>query len=367
MLPKRQNADRNLRILLTGGHAATTGMAIIQELNARVPNANIYWIGSKQAISGSKATTLEHKIYPSMGVKYFEIKAGKLQTKFTRYTIPLALMIPFGFIQAFFTLLKIRPSVILSFGGAASFPVAFWGWVLQIPVIVHEQTVAAGRATLASAKFAEKIALGRTESAKYFPSGKTVVTGNPLTKEILDVKPKTLVGSNKNILVVGGSRGSEFINEEFIKVVPELSKKYEIVHITGERDFDKYKDLEKENYKVFSFIEPSKMADFYKESDVIVSRSGANTVAEILYIKRPSILIPLPRTFMDEQVKNAKYAEQAGIAKVMLEKEVTPSSLTMAISDSFNTWKDKVIKASKYTSPDTGAARKLVELILEYA
>jgi UDP-N-acetylglucosamine:LPS N-acetylglucosamine transferase len=108
-----------INILLTGGHAGTTGLAVIEEIKKRFPEANISWIGSKSVISGSKATSIEYKIYPSLGVRFYNLAAGKLQTKFTRYTIPYLLMIPIGFVQAFFLLLTIKPRVVLSLGGFA--------------------------------------------------------------------------------------------------------------------------------------------------------------------------------------------------------------------------------------------------------
>ncbi len=357
---------KSSRILLTGGHAATTGIAVIEELKKRTGNAEIYWIGAKSAISGSGATTLEHKIYPSLGVKYFEIKAGKLQTKFTRYTIPLILTIPIGFIQALFLVIKIKPEVILSLGGFASFPVVFWGWVMGVPVILHEQTLAAGRATISSAFFARKIALGRSESLKYFPPGKCVVTGNPLTSSVLSVRPIKKPHNPITILIMGGSRGSEFINEEIIKIVPELSAKYKIIHITGERDFEMYKDLAGRNYEVLSFVDPKDMDKYYSRSDIIISRSGANTVAEIIYIKRPAILIPLPRTFMNEQYKNADYAKKIGIAKVLTEKEVNPESLLSAIEETMTNWEKIVTHFLGYKSPDEASAKKLVDLLTDF-
>jgi UDP-N-acetylglucosamine--N-acetylmuramyl-(pentapeptide) pyrophosphoryl-undecaprenol N-acetylglucosamine transferase len=360
-----QRHGESFKILLTGGHAATTGIAVIEEIQRRLPSADIAWIGSKSAISGSKATTLEHKIYPSMGVKYFEIKAGKLQTKFTRYTIPLILMIPIGFFQAMTLVFKIKPKVILSFGGFASFPVVFWGWLAGIPVILHEQTVAAGRALLLSARFSKKIALARAESQRYFPEGKTVVTGNPLMKEITDLKPKNTLGSEKTILIMGGSRGSEFINEEVFKITSLLKRDYRVIHITGERDFDKYKHLNSKNYAVIPFVDPRKMHKYYSEADLIIGRSGANTVAEIIYLKLPAILIPLPRTFMNEQYKNAKYAESMGLAKVLTETEVNPEVLGAAIQTMFNNW-NRIVAEVPENSPDTEASEKLVNLLLEY-
>ncbi len=349
------------KVVLTGGHAATVGIAIIEELQKRINKIEISWIGSKWAKEGSQATTLEYKIYPELGVKLYPIEAGKLQTKFTKYTIPSLLKIPLGFVQSFFTLMKVWPQVVLSFGGYASFPVVFWAWLFRIPVILHEQTVVAGRASMAASFFATKIALARFESQKFFPKNKTIITGNPVMENITKVTQKLKSNSDSTILVMGGSRGSEFINEEIIKIVPELTKKYKLTHITGESDYEKYKGLANKNYEVISFVDPREMFKYYQTADLIISRSGANTVSEILITKRPAILIPLPRTFMHEQVKNAEYAVSFGVARMMLEEEVNPKSLKNAIED-------MIVhkKISPKESLDVSAARKLSDIVLRY-
>ena len=351
-------------ILLTGGHGATTGIAVIEAIKRKFTEVNISWIGSRNAVSGSKVSSLEYKTYPLLGVKYYSITAGKLQTKFTRYTIPLLLLIPVGFFQSLILMLKIKPQAVLSFGGYSSVPVVFWAWLFRIPIVLHEQTVVAGRASIATSFFARKIGLSRLSSLQYFPEEKSKVIGNPVSKNVLSVKPKTKIGALKTILVMGGSRGSEFINEEIIKIVPNLINKYNIIHITGERDYEIYKNKETKNYRVLDFVDPRYMDNLYNESDVIISRAGANTVSELLIIKRPVILIPLPRTFMHEQELNAKYAKDFGIAKVMLESEVNPKTLIQAINDSFSNWQKIVNNVIDKESPDLDASNKLVDLVV---
>jgi len=208
----------DIRILLTGGHAATTGIAVIEEIRKteKLKDSKIYWLGAQTAMEGSKISTLESRVFPRIGVQFIPIIAGKIQTKFTRHTIPSILKIPVGFIQAFWYLVKIRPNVVLSFGGYSSFPVVFWSWVFRIPVILHEQTVAAGRASISSSPFATKIALARSESLSYFPKNKSVITGNPLMSNVLKVKPRKYLGNPPTILIIGGSRGSNFINDLII-------------------------------------------------------------------------------------------------------------------------------------------------------
>lgn len=358
--------QKRVNIVLTGGHAATMGISVVGEIKRRFPGATISFIGSRAAIPGTKATTIEYKIYPDLGVNYYSILAGKLQTKFTRYTIPLALMVPIGFIQSFFLLLKIRPRVVLSFGGFASFPVVVWSYVFRIPVVLHEQTVVFGRASKASIPFVQKIALARAESLNFFPKDKCVITGNPLLPDVAAVKPKSSLGKPATIFVNVGSRGSEFIGDEVFKILPGLLEKYEVYHIAGENLYGRYNGLKNKQYHLFSYIDPREIGKYYRKADIILARAGASTISEILHVKRPAIVIPLPRTFMDEQYKNAKYAEDFGIAKVMKEDEVNSKSLSETIEETFSNWQKIVDKVAKKPSPDTGASRKVVDVVSEF-
>ncbi|HKB88235.1 MAG TPA: UDP-N-acetylglucosamine--N-acetylmuramyl-(pentapeptide) pyrophosphoryl-undecaprenol N-acetylglucosamine transferase [Patescibacteria group bacterium] len=363
------------KILLTGGHAATTGIAVVEEIRKtkNLKNAFIYWLGSSRAMEGSKVGTLESMVFPNMGVKFISINAGKIQTKFTRHTIPSILKIPLGFMEAFRSLLEIKPNIVLSFGGYSSVPVVFWSWVFRIPVILHEQTVVGGRANISVSSFATKIALARPESAEYFPSNKSVITGNPLMANVLNVKPKSLLSNTPKILVIGGSRGSNFINELIVGIAKTLLSRFILIHVTGQNDFVMVNDFReslpshlKENYKVYESIDPFEMGSYYSQSDLIISRSGANSVSEIIYVKRPAIFIPLPRTFMNEQVKNAKYAQGFGLATVFLEKEATPQTVIKEISRIIESWQKIISKTSDIVSPDINASTKLVALLEKY-
>ncbi len=353
-------------IVLTGGHAATPAIAVIEEIKNRRKKVDIYWIGSKYAMPGSVSTTFEYKILPKLGVNFYPIVMAKIQTKFTRYTLPLLINIPISFVQAFWILLKIRPGVILSFGGFSSFPVIFWGFILRVPIVLHEQTAAAGRASMASALFASKIAVARGESRPYFPKEKLVVTGNPIMSQILKVAPKEKIGNPPVILVMGGSRGSQFINEEIVKIAGKLTRDFKVIHIAGEINHESVVPFGSGRYRVLSFVDPREMQKYYEESDLIISRAGANSVSEIMFVGRPAILIPLPRTFASEQEKNAKFAEKFGIAKVMLESEVNSQSLMREIKTLKDGWADIVKRAGKNANPDINSARKLTNLLEEY-
>lgn len=364
-----------LKILLTGGHAATTGIAVVEEIKKRkdLGKVEIFWIGSKTAIEGSKVPTIESKVLPQIGVKFIPITAGKLQTKFTIHTIPSIIKIPIGFIQAFWHLLRIKPKIVLSFGGYSSFPVVFWSWILGIPVILHEQTTVIGRASKVSAFFARKIALARVESQKYFPSEKTVVTGNPLMENIIAVRRKKNLSKNPRLLVIGGSRGSNFINELIMESLEGVVPLFSITHITGQSDFEKVRafrnnlaDEIKKRYEVIESINPLEIGSYYLESDVIISRSGANSVSEIVYVGRPTILIPLPRTFMSEQVKNAEYAKKFVPISIFSEKEATKEKIVGELEKIKRDYQKLVSKEIKFENPDINASKKVVDLLQQF-
>ena len=228
----------------------------------------------------------------------------------------------------------------------------------------------AGRASISSAFFATKIALSRPESQIYFPKNKSIVTGNPLMTNILNIKTKTVLGKPPVILVIGGSRGSSFINELVMNVAKSILSRNILIHITGERDFEKVEKFKEKlspilriNYKVYPSINPLEIGNYYSRADLVISRSGANSISEILYAKRPAILIPLPRTFLGEQVKNARYAESLGFSYVFFEKEATSEAIIKEINRILTDWRSIVDKTRKNINPDMNAARKVVDLV----
>ncbi len=360
------------RLVLTGGHAATTAVAVVEEIRSQSKGWKLYWIGVKNAIEGKKVVTLESEVLPRLGVKFLPLTTGRLQRKFTIYTIPSYLKIPIGFIQSFYYLIKIRPKAVLSFGGFASFPVAFNAKLLGIPVIIHEQTSAAGRANLASAKFATKIAISREQSKKYFKNSSCVITGNPIMKEIKTVK--TPIRSEIPIIyITGGSRGSQSINDAVEQILKILLSKYKVIHQTGGLDYLKFSTIKqklpqalRDNYEVFVRVNPLEISEIYSRASIIVSRAGANTVSEIMYIKRPAILIPLPISYLDEQTENAKIAKDWGIARIIPQSRLTPERLLSSIESLISDLPEIRLRMKGKKSPDFDASKRLVRLLEDY-
>src|SRR5260221_9523714 len=158
---------QRINIVLTGGHGATTAVATIQEIIKRNKSWNLSWIGPKTAIEGRDVPTFSAVILPKFGVKYYAVTVGRLQRKLSAWTISSLFKIPFGFYESFTILHKLRPKIIISFGGFAAFPVVIVGWALRIPIIIHEQTVAVGLANSLSSFFAMKSAIATAQSLAY--------------------------------------------------------------------------------------------------------------------------------------------------------------------------------------------------------
>lgn len=341
------------KILLTGGHALTNAYAVIEEIKSHKPSWKVHWVG-----------TSTQSYFTNLNIKTHFLTTGRIQSKFTRHTIPNLFQIPIGFLQAFILILKIRPKLTLSFGGFAAFPVVFWSKIFRVPIIVHEQSSTVGLANKVSMSFAKTIAVARRNSLSHFPKSKTILTGNPIRKSILLIKPKNKLSNPPALFITGGSRGAQNINREVIKALPKLTKKYKIIHQTGELDFNKFNKLSLPNYQCYSTLHPDKMSKIIKKSDILIGRAGANTVAEISLTRRPAILIPIPWARNNEQLKNAKLASDAGIAIILPQRKLKPRTLLKSIQKIIKNY-NKIISFPNpdYVNKDKKAAGTLVNLI----
>ena len=361
------------KIVLTGGHAATTALAVCRELKRRSNGGRgweIYWIGAKRQVEGKKFPTIESQVLPRAGVKVYSIISGRLQRKFTPWTIPAIARIPLGFFHALYLLLKINPDIVLSFGGFSAFPVVFVAWILGKPIVIHEQTSIYGRANKLSSYFADKIALARHTSVRFYSRAKSQVIGNPILREIAKIAPKTKIGLPPTIYITGGSRGSVPINSLFEDILQKLLKDFYIIHQTGYLDFDKFQNLRralpeslKIKYEIYKVIDPMKVNTLFKRADIVVSRAGANTVSDIIAVKRPALLIPLSFAYKFEQQENAQFAQNFGIAKIIDQETLTPERLFVEIASLRKNWNKVVTRVKNKKSPDIHAASRLVDII----
>lgn len=339
---ENQEYTNSMKILITGGHL-TPALAVIQQVQK---NTQIVYVGRKHALEGDTAVSLEYQTIVNLGISFIEFHPGRVQRQFTRHTLSSLGRMPKGVWDAFRILKKEKPDVILSFGGYVAFPFAIAGSLLHVPLVTHEQTLEAGATNQLIAKFASKVCISFPTSEKFFPAKKTVLTGNPLIQSIPSEETKKLIAEVKTkyplLVITGGSLGSHAINGLIESILAKLLAKYNVIHQTG--DAQEYKDFEKletvrnglpfsfqERYIPMKFIAPDDSAYIYEHADLVVSRAGINTVLTLLLANIPSLLIPLPASQRQEQLKNAQFLKDAGLGEVLSQDTLTSDALLDSI------------------------------------
>jgi UDP-N-acetylglucosamine--N-acetylmuramyl-(pentapeptide) pyrophosphoryl-undecaprenol N-acetylglucosamine transferase len=246
-------------------------------------------------------------------------------------------------------------------GGYASFPAIFAGRIFRIPIIIHESDSVPGRVNIWAGKFAKGIALSFPEASRYFPTGKTIYTGNPVRFEIL----KPTVGGEEflklqenipTVMILGGSQGSKMINDAVLEILPALVEKYQIIHQTGKLNFTEISQTSavilanspnKDRYKPFDYLDDSGMSMSAGVSKIVVSRAGS-TIFEIAVWGLPSIIIPIGDS--DHQMENAFNYARSGAAVVIEEVNLTPHILLSEI--------DRLIGNSEILNKMSESAKK---------
>jgi len=264
-----------------------------------------------------------------------------------------------------------QPHAVVGFGSYASFTTVLAASAKKIPTIIHEQNVVPGQANRVLSVFADRIATSFAESARYLPKQKIILTGCPIRRELLNAyreeafKKLGLSRDKFTILVLGGSQGSHNINvntTEALKGLPDKNR-LQVIHITGEADCDLLKSRYQKigiEHCVFAFL--PEMGYAYRLADLIISRAGASTIAEIALFSIPAILVPYPFA-RGHQMQNAKALSDKGAAVLIEEKNLFPA----ALKDVLNLLQDRQLrermsKASKEVAvPD--AAKNLAQAV----
>lgn len=329
-----------MKIVMTGGHHSSA-LPVIKKLKEKIPDIEILWMGHKYSMKKDKNPTLEYLEITSMGIPFFDLKAGKV---YKTYDLGRLLKVPIGFFQAFFFLLKNRPDVILSFGGYLAAPVVIAGYILGIPSITHEQTIVAGYSNVLISRFAKKVMISWKESEKFFPKNKVVFTGLPLRDAIFEIKSDSFDINEKlpTIYISAGKTGSHLINETVGEVLKDLLSFCNIIHQCGdnsvyndfeflEKEYEKIKTLSEGKYFLRKFVLENEIGEAYGKANLVVSRSGAHTVSELIALKKPCLLIPIPWASHNEQFKNAKMAENSGLAEILEQENLNGDILLRKI------------------------------------
>ncbi len=351
------------RIILTGGGTAghvTPCIALLPELKKE--GFDIQYIGSYHGI--------ERKLIEEYKIPYHGISSGKLR----RYFDPKNFSDPFkvmkGYFEARKLLKQLKPDIVFSKGGFVTVPVVLAAKKHNIPVIIHESDMTPGLANRLALPSATKVCANFPETVKFLPENKAVLTGTPIRKELFSgnkIKGLDFCGFTANkpvILIIGGSTGSRAINEIVRGMLPTLLRDYQLVHLCGKGNLDERLE-ETTGYVQYEYIK-DELSDLLATADLVISRAGANAICEILALRKPNILIPLPAaSSRGDQILNAESFERQGYSYVLKEEEMSLASLLQAIKTVMDTKQDYINAMNK--SEMNNSIETIVKLIKETA
>jgi UDP-N-acetylglucosamine--N-acetylmuramyl-(pentapeptide) pyrophosphoryl-undecaprenol N-acetylglucosamine transferase len=374
-----------MKIVLTGG--GTGGhffplIAVAEEIRALIDERKLLPI---KLYYMSDAPYDKRALFEN-GIHYVSVPAGKnrLYGGIQNY-IDMLKLIP-ACIIAILKLFFIYPDVVFSKGGYASFPTLFAARVLRIPVIIHESDTVPGRVSLWSAKFAKKIALAHPRAGAYFPTEKTAYVGIPIRKNIRE-KGNTNVheyfefNSNiKTVFVIGGSSGAEYINDVIVDGLPIFLKDYQVIHQAGAKLYEEVKNTVDvvvtdktllSNYRLYGLMNPVEMKMAAGCANIVITRAGSTSLAEISLWGIPCIVIPLPESISRDQKSNAYEFAHTGAGIVIEQANLNVSILKNQIDTILsnpNTYNEMSQAALKNGRPDAARliAEELIRITLDH-
>jgi len=311
----------------TGGHVFP-GIALAEEVVGRHPDNDVVFVGT--------ARGLEASVVPAAGFPIELIEVKGLKGKGLLSILTGLLMLPRAFLQCWRVLRRWQPDVVVGVGGYASGPVVLTAWALRIPTAVQEQNAMPGYTNRVLGRFVDAAFTAFPEAGRHFARRKVHQLGNPIRRQLLEnyMRPSS-AHDRQRLLVFGGSQGAHALNMRVIEALPHLADlrdSLRITHQTGSRD----REPVEKGYRacgfepdVRDFIED--MSGAYAESDLVVCRAGATTLAELTVCKKPSILIPFPLAADNHQVMNARSLVDAGAAVMIEERDLTGELLASEI------------------------------------
>ena len=348
------------RIVLTGGGTAghvTPNIALLPSL--KEAGYEIFYIGSYNGI--------ESELIAQQKIPYYGIASGKLRRYFDwqNFTDPFRVL--HGYFQARRILKKLKPDVVLSKGGFVSVPVVRAAGRLHIRTIIHESDMTPGLANRLAIPVADKVCCSFPETLKYLPENKAVLTGSPIRRELMTgSREKALEftgwkeSSKPTLLVIGGSQGSVAINNALRSDLDELLKDIRIIHLCGRGNLDPSL-TGREGYAQFEYVE-NELKDLFALSDFVLSRAGANSICELLALRKPNLLVPLSAAASrGDQILNADSYQKQGYSLVLKEEKLTPESLLESLKELYRN-KDSYIRAME-NSAQSSAIDIIMNLI----
>ncbi len=316
----------------TGGHIYPA-LAIINKIKEKEPNSQFLYIGTEDR--------MESKIVPEKKIPYLAIPMKGLNRKQPWKNVKVLKLYCDAIKRAKKEIKSFDPDIVIGVGGYISAPVIYAAKKLGYPTMIHEQNSISGISNKFLSHYADRILVSFPESVDAFPKEKVVYTGNPRSEEIMNVKPggKKELGfslTKKLVVIVMGSLGSTTMTKKIKEMIPAFDKKdYEVFVITGKDYYDDYKNVKiPKNVKVMPYY--SDLMQIMGQADLMITRSGATTIAEITAIGLPSIMVPSPYVTHNHQMKNALALEKDKACRIIPEEIFDKDSVLPCLEELLN-------------------------------
>ena len=323
----------------TGGHIYPA-LAIINKIKEKEPDSEFLYIGTSDR--------MEKDIVPKFGIVFIGLEMSGLNRKEVLKNFSVIKKYLAAIKKSKEIIRKFNPDIVIGVGGYITAPVLYAAHLLKYKTMIHEQNSIPGLSNKFLGNFVDCICVSLPKTVEYFDKRKVVYTGNPRSEEIIKVKmiPKSELGfvkGKKLVVIVMGSLGSTTMTLKIKQVITSFKgKDYQVVVVTGKDYYDNYKDVEvPNNVKLVPFLD--NFINVLKDTDLIVSRAGASTIAEITAIGLPAILVPSPYVTHNHQYMNAKELADAGACTIITENEFSSVEVVSKIDELLND-KDKYLK-----------------------
>ncbi len=347
----------------TGGHIYPA-VAVAQALQKKVPDVDILFVGASDRMEMEKV--------PKAGYKIVGLWISGLQRSLSLKNI----LFPFKVIHSVWKSLRLlktfKADAAIGFGGYASGAMLYAATMKKIPSVIHEQNSYAGITNKILKNRVDTICVAYDKMERFFPERKIVKTGNPIRQDLVHVeqfreqalKHFELNPAKKTLLIIGGSLGARTINESIKEGLSKLQEAgFQIIWQTGKAYYQKAKDLHNQEVKVFEFIYEMNLA--YAAADVVISRAGALSIAELAHVKKPVILVPSPNVAEDHQTKNAMALVERQAAILVKDVDARTMLINEAISLAGNEMKQVQLKNNIATFAMPSAAERIVDELLK--
>lgn len=361
-----------MRIIITGGGTGGhiyPALAFIKYLKKVDPESKILYVGTKRG--------LENKIVPAAGIDFQTVDVQGFRRSLSLENFRTVAKFLKATRDAKQIIKDFVPDVVIGTGGYVAGPVLYAAEKLHLPTLIHEQNSIPGITNKFLSKRVDRIAVAFEAAKSYFPSEKTYFTGNPRAQEIADLSQSDILVTKyhlkkdkKTVVIFGGSRGAQTINEAFKEALPELKKQdFQTVYASGQIYYDEDKALFAQyeaasNIAIRPYI--SDMLEVFSAADLVLCRAGATTIAEVTALGLPTIFVPSPNVTANHQTKNAQALVKVGAAKMIADSDLTGKRMIQTINAIFSNTEnyEKMAQNSRKAGvPD--ASERLYQLVKE--